>query len=117
MTDVTTISTHVLDTALGKPASGITVWLERGSLPGAYSPLSKAVTNADGRAVLLTQEQGGVEGGYYRLRFEVAAYFDASGRACFYDDIGVDFRVAEDPQHYHVPLLLSPFGYATYRGS
>lgn len=117
MSDVTTISTHVLDTSLGKPAAGITVWLERASERGMYAQLTMAETNADGRAVMHATEQGPLEGGSYRLRFEVAAYFSASERQTFYGNIGIDFRIADAPQHYHVPLLLSPFGYATYRGS
>jgi len=106
---MSTLSTHVLDTALGKPAGGVRVTLQnaRGEAIGS------AVTDADGRARDFT---GTLLSGSYRLRFDVAAYFRESGRECFYDDVVVSFHI-DGAGHYHVPLLLSPFGYTTYRGS
>jgi 5-hydroxyisourate hydrolase len=105
-----TISTHVLDTSLGKPAQGIRIELESG---GAI--VGSGVTDADGRVKDLASGASlGV--GDYRLTFAVADYFKRTGRESFYTSIAVDFRLS-DSQHYHVPLLLSPFGYSTYRGS
>jgi 5-hydroxyisourate hydrolase len=105
---MSTLSTHVLDTSLGKPAAGIRVTLLRGD-----QVLGEATTDADGRAKDLTKT---LEPGDYRLRFEVEPWFRKSGREGFYKSITIDFVVRAD-EHYHVPLLLSPFGYSTYRGS
>jgi 5-hydroxyisourate hydrolase len=108
---MSTLSTHVLDTALGKPARGIRVTLTRGD-----EVLGSAVTDDDGRVREFPPMRGGPEPGEYRLRFAVAEYFAATKRDAFYTEIVIAFRVADD-SHYHVPLLLSPFGYSTYRGS
>lgn len=107
---MSTISTHVLDTSIGQPARGVRVTLEQGS-----DILRSGVTDSDGR---VAEIRGGepLDAGVYRLRFLVLEYFAAAGRECFYSEITVNFRVVED-EHYHVPLLLSPFGYSTYRGS
>lgn len=107
---MSTLSTHVLDTALGRPAAGIRVTLFRGQ-----ATLGEGTTDADGRARDLTQ--GALEAGDYRLRFDVDAYFLRSGRESFYRSITIDFVVRAADEHYHVPLLLNPFGYSTYRGS
>jgi 5-hydroxyisourate hydrolase len=107
---VSTVSTHVLDTSLGKPAEGVKVTLERGA-----DILATGVTNSDGR-VPGFPDGDTLEAGVYRLRFLVAEYFALDRRETFYSEITVNFRVAEKG-HYHVPLLLSPFGYTTYRGS
>ena len=117
MSQAATISTHVLDTALGSPAANIAVTLERVDERGATVPISTGVTNADGRVPSLALNVASLPGGTYRLRFQVADYFAATKRETFYAAICVDFKVHADPQHYHVPLLLSPFGYSTYRGS
>ena len=108
---MSTLSTHVLDTALGRPAPGVRIVLERDG-----TALGSAVTDADGRARDLS---GGTPlgEGDYRLTFHVADYFAAAKRASFYTRIVVDFRIGTASEHYHVPLLLSPFGYSTYRGS
>lgn len=117
MSETVTISTHVLDTALGKPAANVAVSLERVEANGAATLLGSSVTDADGRVSSLVPHEGKLAPGDYRLRFDVERYFNATGRAAFYAVITIDFRVSGAPQHYHVPLLLSPFGYATYRGS
>src|SRR5947208_17076619 len=106
---MSTISTHVLDTALGRPAAGVRVTLQNAQ--GAA--IASTVTDADGRA---RDFAGTLPPGSYRLRFDVAAYFRDSNRECFYDDVVVSFRI-DATGHFHVPLLLSPFGYTTYRGS
>ena len=117
MSDLTTISTHVLDTALGKPAAGIPVTLERVDGSGAAIVLASGVTDAHGRVAAFVPKDGALHGGSYRMCFNVAGYFAATRRETFYSEICIAFQVSDDPQHYHVPLLLSPFGYSTYRGS
>jgi 5-hydroxyisourate hydrolase len=110
------LTTHVLDTANGKPAAGVAVRLIR---DGAV--LVSTRTNSDGRcdSPLLTGEA--VMAGAYRLEFEVGAYYRAAGMAlpdpAFLDVVAIEFGIADRAAHYHVPLLVSPFGYSTYRGS
>ena len=104
---MSTLSTHVLDTALGKPAAGLRVILFHSD-----QIIGEAMTDADGRAKFTTA----FEHGEYSLRFEVHPYFRTSHREAFYRTVTIDFVVRAD-EHYHVPLLLSPFGYSTYRGS
>ena len=101
-----TLSTHVLDTAHGRPARGIPVQLQ----DDAGSVLAEGVTDDDGRVASLGAE---LPGGTYTLRFQVSVH-QPDG---FYPEVAVTFAVADDERHYHVPLLLSPFGYSTYRGS
>ena len=117
MSTVTTISTHVLDTSLGAPAANIGVTLERVTEDATPMRIAEGVTNADGRVASLVPTAGALSAGRYRLCFDVDGYFRATHRTSFYREICIDFQVAETPQHYHVPLLLSPFGYSTYRGS
>lgn len=112
MSEPVTLSTHVLDTARGRPAEGVELTLldERGEV------LASARTNADGRVPVWT----GIDAlapGRYRLRFAVGAWFAADGTDGFYDDVEIAFRATAPGAHYHVPLLISPFGYSTYRGS
>lgn len=109
---MSTISTHVLDTALGKPAEGIRVTLQRDT-----SLIGSGVTDKDGRVRDLLAHGSGLSEGDYHLTFSVADYFGATKRKSFYNDIVIHFHIANDDEHYHVPLLLSPFGYSTYRGS
>jgi 5-hydroxyisourate hydrolase len=110
-----TISTHVLDTSAGTPAAGVPVWLQR--LDGSeWVGVSTHTTDADGRVPALLPT-GPAATGAFRLAFDVAAYFAARGTQAFYTTITIEFVVREASQHYHVPLLLSPFGYSTYRGS
>ena len=117
MSAAVSISTHVLDTSLGAPASGVAVTLERMQGGGHASPVSSGVTDADGRVTALAPRNSVLTPGAYRLCFHVADYFATAQRTSFYNDICVNFVVGIEPQHYHVPLLLSPFGYSTYRGS
>lgn len=107
-----TLSTHVLDTALGKPAEGIRVVLERGD-----DLIGEGVTDKDGRQRDLVLAGGKLEAGDYTLTFYVADYFAKTKRSAFYKEIVVNFSIASGSDHYHVPVLLSPFGYSTYRGS
>ncbi|MGB0102084.1 MAG: hydroxyisourate hydrolase [Nocardioides sp.] len=105
-----TLSTHVLDTSRGLPASGVRVALES----DAGSALGEGVTDADGRVSAIGPDV--LAPGAYTLRFDTGAYFTRVGAAAFYPEVAVSFVVDAD-QHFHVPLLLSPFGYSTYRGS
>ena len=108
------ISTHVLDTSIGRPAARITVRLERET--DGWREIVTATTDADGRAVLV--EKGtAMDAGAYRLTFDVAAYFQMQAVEAFYRHITIEFVVREAAAHHHVPLLLSRFGYSTYRGS
>lgn len=110
------ISTHVLDTARGRPAAGIAVSLEirTGS---DWARLADAATDATGRAANLILPARPFERGTYRLLFDAATYFRAQGVETFYSQVTVTFEVRDPAEHYHVPLLLSPWGYTTYRGS
>jgi 5-hydroxyisourate hydrolase len=103
---MSTLSTHVLDTAMGQPAEGIRITLETRD----GHQLGAGVTNGDGRVSAIGSDP--LEAGDYVLRFDTASYVDG-----FYPEVVVVFTVAEPGQHYHVPLLLSPYGYSTYRGS
>lgn len=105
---MTSLSTHVLDAVRGTPAAGVAVWLLRGD-----QRLTEALTDADGRVKELA---AGLNPGDYRLFFDTGSYFAAQGSETFYPEVCVAFTVGEQP-HLHVPLLLSPFAYSTYRGS
>ncbi len=109
------ITTHVLDTSLGRPAPGIVVRLER-EHPARSDTLGCGVTDQDGRVSDLSAGIA-LEVGTYRLTFATGPYFAARGVEAFYPSVSVTFQVAAGEQHYHIPLLLNPFGYSTYRGS
>ena len=111
------ITTHVLDTARGRPAAGLPVTLEIQLADGGWKLLGHGPTDADGRQRNLLPEGAPLVRGVYRLLFETAAYFTANGLEGFYPRVTVVFEVRDPAQHYHVPLLLSPHGYSTYRGS
>lgn len=108
------ISTHILDTTRGRPAAGVRVTLEhKDGL--RFETLGEGTTDADGRVKSLLPQSP--EPGTYRITFHVAPYFELLGVAAFYPEVAVTFHVATSGQSYHVPLLLNPFGYSTYRGS
>ena len=109
------ITTHILDTKLGRPAAGVPVVLEK-QKEANWEELARAVTNRDGRTDALVPP-GSLDGGVYRLNFATGAYFASQHTATFYPYVAIAFEVTDTSQHYHVPLLLSPFGYSTYRGS
>ena len=109
------ITTHVLDTARGRPAAGVPIVLERAGGDG-WELVGRGATDADGRLRDLVAEGAWPGPGRYRLTFDTGAYFRGRGEAAFYPEVTVVFTVAGDG-HHHVPLLLSPFGYSTYRGS
>jgi 5-hydroxyisourate hydrolase len=110
------ITTHILDTRLGRPAAGVGVYLERLDAAGAWQLIGSGATDQDGRLAKLLGP-GELPAGRYRLTFETGAYFQAQQVEYFYPRVAVEFEVAAPGQHHHVPLLLSPFGYSTYRGS
>lgn len=110
------ITTHVLDTARGRPASGVPVVLEIRSEAG-WRELGRAATDDDGRARQLLAAGSALLPGVYRLTFDLDRYFGELEIEGFYPEASIVFHVRDAAQHHHVPLLLSPFGYSTYRGS
>lgn len=110
------ITTHVLDTARGRPAAGVPVTLEIFS-GGEWKELGCAQTDVDGRAKQLLPPDQVLRLGTYRLSFDLAAWFAAQEIEAFFPSATIAFFVRNAEQHYHVPLLLSPYGYSTYRGS
>lgn len=110
------ISTHILDTSVGRPAAGVAVTLEAQAAGGEWMRVASGDTDGDGRLKGLVPDAA-LGGRTYRLVFQTAAYFNERGVTAFYPVVIVVFDVADPRQHYHVPLLLSPFGYSTYRGS
>ncbi|UNX54896.1 hydroxyisourate hydrolase [Georgenia sp. TF02-10] len=108
------ITTHVLDAVAGTPAAGVGVTLAR-LTDGGPQELAAGTTDADGRNRDLGPER--LEPGTYRITFATEEYFDRQGRETFYPQVTIDFRVAPGQDHYHVPILLSPFAFSTYRGS
>jgi len=123
---VSSLSTHVLDSATGRPAEGMAVALESYT-PDGWTRVGRGRTDADGRL----KDWGGADvgRGHHRLVFDTGAWFAARDRECFYPEVSITFAVTGSdpgtdpdsappaPQHYHVPLLLAPFAYSTYRGS
>ncbi|HET6230285.1 MAG TPA: hydroxyisourate hydrolase [Longimicrobiaceae bacterium] len=112
---MSSLSTHVLDTATGLPAAGVHVVLERLDLSGPTA-LADERTDADGRVRALLPV-GGLQAATYRLRFDTGEYFRRAGGEPFFPEVSIVFSVADAARHHHVPLLLSPYGYSTYRGS
>jgi 5-hydroxyisourate hydrolase len=108
------LSTHVLDTASGVPASGVLVVLYRVGDEEA-TEIARATTDNDGR--IASPFGGSLEAGLYELGFDAGAYFEKTGTPTFYTEIPVRFIIDDTGAHYHVPLLLSPYSYSTYRGS
>lgn len=110
------ITTHILDTSIGKPAQGITIVLEKSETNGNWLQLGKGETNSDGRLPNLLTATTKLEIGIYRLTFDTASYFKQINVKGFYPSVTITFEVFDD-SHYHVPLLINPYGYSTYRGS
>lgn len=109
------ITTHVLDTSHGRPASGMPVRLEMW-VGEEWQEVGRAVTDSDGRARELLSDRS-LQAGTWRLTFDLGSWFAAQGIEAFYPEASIVFFVRDPGQHHHVPLLLSPFGYSTYRGS
>ena len=110
-----TLSTHVLDANSGRPAPNVALTLHRRAETGTWALVSEGVTDDDGRCGTLASD--GLRAAIYRLDFDTGAYFVATGQKGFYPEVSIVFEVTEPTRHHHVPLLLSPFAYSTYRGS
>jgi 5-hydroxyisourate hydrolase len=110
------ITTHILDTSQGKPAAGVPVFLDHQD-QGEWQRIGSGATDADGRVKTLVPDSHQLVRGLYRLEFRVADYFETQGVKGFYPYVKIVFCLEDINSHYHVPLLLNPFGYSTYRGS
>jgi 5-hydroxyisourate hydrolase len=110
------ISTHVLDISRGRPAEGVPVTLEKRDGSGGYAAVNSGRTDADGRVKGLVAD-GDLTEGTYRITFDTGAYFAALKVEAFYPEASIVFVIRDAAAHYHVPLLLSAYGYSTYRGS
>lgn len=117
MSQKSPITTHVLDTSTGAPAVGLEVALFQKTIGNEEVMISAKTCNHDGRVGDLITDSHVWAPGVYRLRFATGKYFSAKGKKTFYPHSDVTFEVDDTSSHYHVPLLLSPFGYSTYRGS
>jgi 5-hydroxyisourate hydrolase len=111
------VSTHVLDTALGRPATGLPVRLERREKTGNWLLLASAQTDQDGRCNQLLQDENVLSAGLFRLTFDTESYFAATKIVALYPVVEVTFEVRVGETQFHIPLLLSPNGYTTYRGT
>ena len=115
------ISTHILDTSIGRPAAGVAVTLEAfgtlsGDWRGMWRLVAEATTDADGRCRLVPAKDP-IKPGIHRLTFITGPYFAARRQPTLYPEVSITFTVAEGEANYHIPLLVNPFGYTTYRGS
>lgn len=110
------ITTHILDTAQGAPAQNVPVALHVEE-SGSWREIGSGKTDADGRQAELCPSDMVLPSGTYRMHFDTTSYFEAQGTTVFYPVADVVFNISGDGQHYHIPLLLSPYGYSTYRGS
>ncbi len=108
------ISTHILDTSKGRPAAGVRVTLEQRAMQG-WVQVGQGHTDSDGRCKTLTPED--FSKGEYRISFDTGGYYGGLGEQTFYPVVKIVFEVLDASEHFHVPLLLNPFGYSTYRGS
>ena len=113
---MSSITSHVLDTALGRPVIGLRVRLDVLDADGHHKTLAERVTNEQGRVTDFVPP-GSLGAQTYRLTFDTGAWFAAAGRPVFYPHVDVVFSVQDVDEHHHIPLLLSPFGYSTYRGT
>jgi 5-hydroxyisourate hydrolase len=109
------VTTHILDTTKGRPAAGVSIILYNGQ-NDEWTEISRGFTNKDGRIPDLLKNDDPLQPGIYKLRFETKDYFDSLGVATLYPYVEIIFDI-QSAEHYHIPLLLNPFGYSTYRGS
>ena len=109
------ITTHILDTSLGRPAEAVNIVLES-KQPGGWQLLSRGVTDTNGRVMNLLPDDRKLPPGTYRLTFDIKSYFYSVNAKTFFPAVYIEFEIT-DESHYHVPLLVSPYGYTTYRGS
>lgn len=111
------ISTHILDTTHGRPAPAVPVSLDFRELTGAWRQVSRGQTDTNGRCSQLLPDGESLVEGIYRLTFDTAAYFESQGIRGLYPFVEITFQVRRGESHFHIPLLLNPNGYTTYRGS
>ncbi|GAA5810565.1 hypothetical protein MFLAVUS_003988 [Mucor flavus] len=111
------VTCHVLIASLGTPGQNIDVKIEKLDSAGGFTTLSTSQTNSDGRCPTLLPDGYKAEKGIYRVTFETQAFFSKIGQECFYPYVQIVFELANPEQHYHIPLLISPYSYTTYRGS
>jgi 5-hydroxyisourate hydrolase len=111
------VTTHVLDLAAGRPAAGMAVSLEARDAAGDWTRLGQGATDQEGRLAGLLPADRHLRAGVHRLTFDTGAWFVDRRLAGFYPEVSIVFEVDDPTQHYHVPLLLSPYGFSTYRGS
>lgn len=111
------ITTHVLDTSRGRPAAGVGVTLERSTSRGTWSVVGRGETDAEGRQRSLLTDGVPLVAGRYRLTFDTKRYFDGLAVRALFPTIAITFDTADGESQYHLPLLLTPFGYSTYRGT
>ena len=111
------ITTHILNTTSGKPGAGIPVVLERKTHSAGWQVIAEGMTDIEGRVDDLLSTRDAFLPGHSRLMFEIGPYFLMQNIECFFPQVTISFVVKDTVEHYHVPLLLSPFGYSTYRGS
>lgn len=111
------ITTHVLDTSRGRPATGVPIALAFRGESGSYTEIGRGETDADGRLRTLVPEGHTLVAGDYRIVFDTAAYFAKLGVEGFYPEVPIVFTIRRPEEHFHVPLLINPYGYSTYRGS
>ena len=121
---MSTLSTHVLDTSLGRPASGVAILLERvrdakgdAAIDQRDTGLGGGTTDKDGRLRDFLSAGQTLGEGTYRLRFDIGEYFGRQSRPAFFPEVVVVFRIGAHDEHYHVPVLISPYGYSTYKGT
>ena len=114
---MSSITTHVLDTALGRPAAGVAVMLDRRADDGRWDTIGRGHTDTDGRLKTLYPGNDPPTAGVYRLTFDTQRYFESLDLDAFYPEVVVVFETLDGERHYHVPLLLGPFGFTTYRGT
>ena len=110
------ITTHVLDTSTGNPGQGMPITLSQKQPDGSYNPIASGVTDDDGRIRDLLAP-GALKAGVYKMSFDTETYFKLHGQMGFYPEAVICFAIVAPQEHYHIPLLLSPYGYTTYRGS
>ncbi|KAL1921942.1 uncharacterized protein VTP21DRAFT_10584 [Calcarisporiella thermophila] len=111
------ITCHVLDSSSGIPGRGIVVQLDRLTASSTFQTLATGETDDDGRCSTLLQPGIQLEAGLYKMKFETGRYFEKKGGQCFYPYVEIIFNLEKPNEHYHIPLLLSPYSYTTYRGS
>ncbi|ORX88718.1 hydroxyisourate hydrolase [Basidiobolus meristosporus CBS 931.73] len=110
------VTAHVLDSSIGKPAQDVRLNIER-LVEGKWVALNQSFTNEDGRCPELLSLDYDFQVGIYKVVFGTGKYYQGQGKSCFYPDVEISFEITNTEEHYHIPLLLSPYSYTTYRGN